>query len=510
MKLPVITKAFPETTNLQEGEDTYKSEDTYKHMARFLPVALYTTDSEGLITFYNEKAAELWGRRPRLNDPTELLFCGSWKLYEPNGTVMPHSQCPMARVLRDQQPFREEEICIERPDGSRISALVNIDPILAPDGRLEGAVNVFYDITKYKSTEEHFRVQASIVASSEDAIISKDLTGIIKSWNYGAHKIFGYTEKEAVGKPITMLIPPDRQDEEEMILNRIYKGEQVKHFETIRVTREGKYIPISLTISPIKNDKGEVIGASKIARDISESRQLQQQLQEYTEKLNQLNSYKDEFIGIASHELKTPLTTIKAYLQLLERELQDEMHQLYVNKTLHHVEKLTRLVSELLDVSKIQAGKLEFNFTDFYFNELLNEAIQAVQQTNPTHRILYKEEMTDIRIHADQHRLEQVIINLLSNAIKYSPHADEVRVHAIKEGNHILVSIKDFGIGIPSSELDKLFSRFFRVKGLSPNIQGLGMGLYISDEIIKGHKGKMWVESELGKGSTFYFSLPLS
>ncbi len=368
---------------------------------------------------------------------------------------------------------------------------------------------IAYNMITDKAADEHFRMLASIIEYSEDAIISKDLNGIIKTWNRGAEKIFGYTEKEAVGNSITMLIPPDRQHEEQMILERIYRGEQVKHFETIRMTKDGKTIPISLTISPVKNNKGEVIGASKIARDMTEKVNLQQQLQVNAENLERLNSYKDEFIGIASHELKTPLTTIKAYLQLLERELQEEAHQEYITITLNHVDKLTRLVSELLDVSKIQAGKLAFNFSDFSFDQLLKEGIRAVQQTNQTHQVICDSRPLNIVIHADQHRLEQVIVNLLSNAIKYSPNSDKVIVHAIKEEETILVSVKDFGMGIPFSEQDKLFSRFFRVSGIDPNIQGLGMGLYISDEIIKGHKGKIWVESELGKGSVFYFRIPL-
>lgn len=360
------------------------------------------------------------------------------------------------------------------------------------------------------AADDHFRVLASIVESSSDAIISKDLTGIIKSWNTGACKIFGYSEKEAVGKSITMLIPPERQDEEQMILDRIYRGEAVKHFETIRVRKDGTLIPISLTISPVKNSKGEIIGASKIARDISEKVKLQQQLQEYAEKLRESNAHKDEFIGIASHELKTPLSSIKAYLQLLERELKEEAHQQYVNRTLHHVDKLTRLVSELLDVSKIQSGKLEFNFSEFNLGELLAEGIESVRQTNRTHQVQLEGPVPELIIRADRHRLEQVLINLLSNAIKYSPGADRVIVRAKKEETQLLVSVQDFGFGIPATELGNIFTRFYRVTGMPANIQGLGMGLYISHEIIKGHKGKMWVESELGKGSTFYFSLPLS
>ncbi|HTI08305.1 MAG TPA: PAS domain S-box protein [Puia sp.] len=360
-----------------------------------------------------------------------------------------------------------------------------------------------------ESADDHFRMLASIVEHSSDAIISKDLRGIIKSWNAGACQVFGYTEEEAVGRSITMLIPPDRQEEEQMILNRIYRGEAVKHFETIRVKKDGTLLPISLTISPVKNSKGGIIGASKIARDISDKVQLQQQLQEYAEKLKESNAHKDEFISIASHELKTPLSSIKAYLQLMERELKEEQHQQYVNRMLHHVEKVTRLVSELLDISRIQSGKLEFNFSEFDFAEFLSEGIDSVRQTSQTHQILVEGPLPELTLYADRHRLEQVLINLISNAIKYSPDADKVIVRAKKEAAQLLVSVQDFGIGIPDTEWKNVFSRFYRVAGLPAHIQGLGMGLYISNEIINGHRGKMWVESELGKGSTFYFSLPL-
>ena len=491
-------------------EPLLESEEDYRRITQLMPVAVYTTDPDGLITFYNEKAAELWGRKPRLNDPTELPFCGSWKLFEPDGTAMPHNNCPMAKALRHKRSFRGEEIGIERPDGSRMAALVNIDPIFAADGELRGAVNVFYDISEHNRIENDVRRLAAIVASSEDAIISKNLDGVIMSWNRSAERIFGYTEEEILGKSIMLIIPSSRQTEEFSILEKIRKGVQVKHYDTIRLTKSGKKIHISLTVSPIRNANGQIIGASKIARDISEQVQIQRKLKLYNAKLKKLNKYKDDFIGLASHELKTPLTVIKGFLQLIESELQDESHQIFVGKALLQVDKLSNLVSDLLDVSRIQEKKLQLSFTTFNIDELIDECIENIHLSSPDYRFIRQGPRTNLTITADRQRIEQVIINLISNAVKYSPGKDKVIIQTIVEQGEVMVSVQDFGVGISSNYLKKIFSRFFRIEEQEGNFAGLGIGLYISKEIIERHKGTIWVESEPNKGATFYFKIPVS
>lgn len=246
----------------------------FEDVVRALPEAVYTTDAAGHITFYNEAAAALWGVHPVLG---RSQFCGSWKLYRSDGTPLPHSECPMAIALGEQQPNRGYEAIAERPDGSRVRFLAAPTPLFDEAGSMTGAVNMLVDVTERHRNEEAAQVLAAIVESSEDAILSKDLDGHIMSWNRGAQRLFGYTAEEAVGQLVTMLIPDDRLDEEPVILAKIQRGERVEHFETIRRRKDGSLVDISLTISPIRAPDGSVIGASKVARDISDRRQAEQE-----------------------------------------------------------------------------------------------------------------------------------------------------------------------------------------------------------------------------------------
>ncbi len=223
-----------------------------------------------------------------------------------------------------------------------------------------------------------------------------------------------------------------------------------------------------------------------------------------------IEAKKDEFISIASHELKTPLTNIKSFIQLAERQLNaPDMALNFLKKANHHVGNLQLLISDLLDVSKINAGMITYNYTDFNFNDLIKESVEAVRATSPQHEIII-ESNVDVNFSGDRFRIEQVINNFLTNAIKYSPEADKVILKAgIQEGN-LIVSVEDFGIGIKDEHLNNIFDRFYRVDNTAMKYQGLGLGLFISSEIIKRHKGSFWIESVLGKGSTFYFLLPLN
>jgi PAS domain S-box-containing protein len=238
-----------------------------------LPAAVYTCDAQGMITFYNRAAVDLWGREPSLGQD---LWCGSWKIYQPDGTPMSLDECPMAVALREGRSIRNVEILIERPDRTRRHVMPYPDPIRDAAGNVTGAINMLIDISEQHRAEESQARLAAIVESSTDAIISKSLEGIIQSWNAGAERIFGYTEAEAVGRSITLLIPPERRSEEDMILSRISRGERIAHYETVRVTKEGRHIDVSLSISPVRDASGRIIGASKVARDITEQKRLQE------------------------------------------------------------------------------------------------------------------------------------------------------------------------------------------------------------------------------------------
>ena len=224
---------------------------------------------------------------------------------------------------------------------------------------------------------------------------------------------------------------------------------------------------------------------------------------------------KDEFISIASHELKTPLTTIKAYVQLLERSMDEtDPVRIYVDRTLVQVRKLDNLIADLLDISKIESGKLMFNKKNFHFGTILFNAIEMIGQTYTDYKIIRKGD-ADIEVYGDETRIEQVILNYLSNAIKYSPDNKEVHVgtSVIKDNyskdSYLQVSVKDFGIGIGKENQAHIFSKFYRVEDSANRFQGLGIGLYICSEIIRRHNGKYGVESEPGQGSAFYFSIPV-
>ena len=221
---------------------------------------------------------------------------------------------------------------------------------------------------------------------------------------------------------------------------------------------------------------------------------------------------KDDFIGIASHELKTPLTSLKAYLQLLESQFSGTGNReslLYVKKASSSVDRLHDLITELLDISKIQHDGIYYVFAEFDFNEMLAETVEFIQQTDPNHTITITGEAAAL-VNGDKERLRQVCINLLTNAIKYSPEADRIDVKIANDTDELLVSVTDYGIGIPKNDLERVFNRFFRVEGVGAQFQGLGIGLFISAEIIRNHIGKIWVKSEQGKGSTFHFTLPFN
>jgi two-component system, chemotaxis family, CheB/CheR fusion protein len=240
-----------------------------------LPAAVYTTDAEGRITYFNEAAVALWGRRPELNVD---LWCGSWRLFWPDGTPMPQDAYPMAVALKERRAVRGAQAIAERPDGSRVPFMAFPAPLYDETGALVGAVNMLIDISGQSRSDHVSHRLAAIIESSEDAIVSKDLNGIIATWNKGAERLFGYLEQEVIGKPILILIPEALHDEETRILERIRRGERIEHFETTRRRKDGSLVTISLTVSPIFDDTGRVVGASKIARDITEQKRREEQI----------------------------------------------------------------------------------------------------------------------------------------------------------------------------------------------------------------------------------------
>jgi PAS domain S-box-containing protein len=328
--------------------------------------------------------------------------------------------------------------------------------------------------------------------------VSKTLDGMITSWNSASERMFGYTAQEAIGQHISLIIPPELRQEEEKIIRKLRQGIRTQHYETVRRRKDGTNVDVSLSISPIKDGAGNITGAAKIARDITERLEIERR--------------KDEFISMASHELKTPVTSIKGFTQLLRRRFQkrDDQESIHFLARMDvQLIKLTQLIHDLLDISKMQTGQLVYREEPFELDVLVQEIIENMQGTTQTH-LLILEKAERVRVFGDRDRLGQVLMNLLTNAIKYSSRADKVLVQVVAEGTQAVVRVQDFGVGIAKAYQEKIFERFYQVS--EPEMKtypGLGIGLYIASEIIKRHQGCIWVESRKGAGSTFSFRLPL-
>jgi len=275
--------------------------------------------------------------------------------------------------------------------------------------------------------------------------------------------------------------------------------DQKKEFECevrIKKRSENKFKFHLLKVVPVF-EKNKVVKWVGTFTDIDESKQIEKK--------------KDEFIGIASHELKTPLTTIKAYFQLLERTLNSKTEPVksYIHKTSEQLNKLTGLVADLLDISRTESGKMQFQKEWFSFHPLLLRTIETIEQIHPDYQIKVRN-YVDVSIFADQNRIEQVLINYLTNAVKYSPHEKEIEIRSEIENGNLVVRVKDFGVGIAKEKQRNIFKKFFRAEESAERFQGLGIGLYICSEILKRHGGTYGVKSEPGKGSEFCFTLPLN
>ncbi|WP_300603628.1 ATP-binding protein [Niabella sp.] len=355
--------------------------------------------------------------------------------------------------------------------------------------------------------EEKQALLAAIVSSSQDAIVSKTLEGIITSWNPAAERLFGYKEKEVLGKHISLIIPKDRVHEEDYILQKIGRGQRIEHFETVRMAKDGALIPISLTISPVFNDRQEIIGASKIARDISEDIAAKQEKERLYQEVEMLSRKKDEFIALAAHELKTPITSLRGFLEVLQiQATPDSIHFGLLERSMRQVNKLTTLLNDLLDVSRLRLGKLLLRCEDFDIVAMAHEVLAGFAHFSK-HTFVFKNE-NPIVVYADRIRLEQVLINLLNNAVKYAPSGGKVTLEIEETDGWVQISVADEGVGIDAAHLPEIFTQFYRAVEPNSNISGLGIGLYISKEIIVRHGGTIRAESRKGHGSVFICSIP--
>lgn len=401
-----------------------------------------------------------------------------------------------SKLLYDRM-LTGEKFSVERKSETGDEYMIHFVPLRNDQEEVYAGLIIVLDIFEIKAAEKNSAMLAAIIESSDDAIISKTLDGIVTSWNKSAERTFGYKPEEMIGEPILKLIPKDRQDEEPQILARLRRGERVEHFETKRITKDSKILDLSLTISPVKDKQGKIIGLSKIARDISEKKQEEQR--------------KNDFIGMVSHELKTPLTTLTLLLQILDVKLKnvsDDFIPEAMGKAHLQLRKMNAQINGFLNLSRLESAQIVLEKEMFNLNELIKETMEEAILTTSTHTIAFNTN-EPANIFADRNKIGSVLSNLLGNAIKYSPGGRHLEIACITESNEVTVSIKDDGLGIAPQDIKKIFDRFYRVENNKTKfIAGFGIGLYLSAEIIRLHNGTIWAESE--DGSTFYFKLPLA
>jgi PAS domain S-box-containing protein len=352
------------------------------------------------------------------------------------------------------------------------------------------------DIVRRESEQSVYRL-AAIVESSDDAIVGRDMRGVITDWNKGAERLFGYKAEEMIGKSIVPLFPKGGKNELLRYNTMLKKSAPVREYEAERVRKDGSIVPVSITASAIRNSSGRMVGISSISRNISERKQIERQ--------------RELFISIASHELKTPVTSTKAYTQLLEKHFEkrnDKESLDLLQKMDGQLNKLTELIGYLLDVSTIQKGQLQLKLAKIDLDALISETIDELSRTTSTHTIT-KTGKISRKIDGDRNRLTQVFRNVLTNAIKYSPEAKKVEVTCETEPSLVRVAITDYGIGIPKEEQRKVFDPLYRTEGVKKEkYSGLGLGLYITREIVRKHGGHLSLSSTLGKGTTVTITLP--
>jgi PAS domain S-box-containing protein len=404
----------------------------------------------------------------------------------------------------------DHEYRLVMPDGSVKYVHVVAHALSDESGGLD-FVGAVMDVTERERGEQATRLLAAVVESSHDAIVSKNLDGIITSWNTGAEQLFGYAAEEAVGQNITLIIPPDRRDEERVIIERLRRGERVDHFETVRMRKDGNLLDVALTISPMKDAAGRIVGASKLARDITERKRAEEDLRQAQADLAYMSrvTTMGELTASLAHEIRQPIsaaaTNAKTCLRWLLREEPD------VAEACEAASRLVKDVTRAADIigrisSLFKKGELQRELIDV--NELIREMIVLLRSEASRYSISICTGLAEDlpKVMADRVQLQQVFMNLMLNAIdamKETTGGGELTIKSKADDGQLVISVSDTGVGLPPEQADQIFRAFFTTKD-----NGTGMGLPISRSIIESHGGRLWVTGASRRGATFQFTLP--
>jgi PAS domain S-box-containing protein len=470
--------------------------------------AIVSKDLNGIVTSWNQAAERIFGysAEEMVGKPIAILVPPERPDEEP---------AILARIRKGERIDHYETVRV-RKDGTRLDVSVTISPIRDEEGHIIGASKVARDITAQKQALIVASRLAAIVESSDDAIIGKDLNGIVTSWNQAAERIYGYSAEEMVGKPIAILVPPDRPDEEPAILERIRRGERIDHYETVRMRKDGTRLDVSVTISPVRDAAGQIVGASKVARDITQEKALRDELQRRVEELAEAGRRKDQFLAMLAHELRNPLGAISNAVHVLQQSQGSETTRQRATQVLRRqVQHQARIVNDLLDVSRITRGLIELRPEALDLGRLVRETAEDYRVAFEQERIALQLELPEspLWVKADPTRLAQVVSNLLSNALKFTPAGGRVTVRAQPgdDASQGLLTVTDTGIGIEPELLPHIFDSLSQGdRTLARSRGGLGLGLAIVKGLVELHGGTVRAESEgQGQGTTVQVELPL-
>jgi PAS domain S-box-containing protein len=462
---------------------------------------ILVTDGHGKITGFNEKYIEMW-RMPR-----EIMEAGDARRLREIAGQQVHD--PAAFIVRvreiEASGLPESYDVLKFKDGRVFERYSKLQTI---DNQSVGRVWSFRDVTERNQAEIISQRLAAIVDSSDDAIVGKDLNSIVTSWNAGAERIFGYSASEMIGTSIMRLIPSDHQDEEEQILSRIRSGQRVDPIETVRVGKDGRLLNVSITVSPIRDSSGNVIGASKVGRDITERKRAEAKLHAAKIAAERANQAKDDFLAVLSHELRTPLTPALAAASYLAEhdELPPQLRE-EVTAIRRNVQFEARLIDDLLDLTRITRGKLELHPETVDAHRLLHNALTIVHEDVVRKEL---EVVTDLgapehHISADPIRIQQVFWNLLNNGVKFTPQGGRIFIRTANDGGRFVFEITDTGIGIEPEHQARIFHAFEQGEvSIVRQFGGLGLGLTISQTLLRLHGGTISVQSEgKDRGASF-------
>lgn len=492
------------------------------HLAAIIEAAgdaVISKDSNDIITRWNKGAEMLLGYNAQemVGQPASLLI----------PVTRAEEEAKLLERLKRGEAMNRLQAMRLHKNGSLLDVTITLLPIQDESGRFQGVSEVLQAVFPARQGMDERQLLAAIVESSHDAIISKDLSGTITSWNAGAERLFQYTAREMIGQPVSILIPPGREAEEPKILESLKRGERIDHFETVRKAKDGRLLNISLTISPVKDCHGNTVGASKIARDITEQKNLagalqvaqkdlqryieslERQIQERTSKLQQAISELESFAYSISHDMRAPLRSMQSFAYYL---LEDYGSRLgsegldYLNRIIKAATRMDRLIRDVLTFSRV--GRADLILEPVDVEELLRGILQAYPQFQPPSAEIRVEGRLP-QVMGNEASLTQCLTNLLCNAVKFvNPGViPKVKIWAECKEGRARLWFEDNGIGIAPEYRDKVFGIFQR---LSNNYEGTGMGLAIVHKAAERMSGQVGFESEVGKGSNFWLEVALA